>query len=84
MFWDTGPERKGPGSMPRSGVAPLSEGLVPGLDGRRLDLVQVVLLVLERRSLILVFLALLANTSRSYLHQRCWQVGGASGTIVMW
>ena len=47
-------ERKGPGSMPLSGVALLYYGFIAGLDGGQLK--RVVLELLECRFLSLVFL----------------------------
>ena len=76
MFQDTGPEHEGPGWMTRSGLAPLNEGLVPGLDGGRLDLEQVVLEPLGPDSvfLSLVRLASLHNTSQSCLNSEVRQL----------
>ena len=60
MCWDTWLERKAPGLMPLSGVAPSYNDLAPGLDGGWLDLEEV---VLGRGFLSLVHLAPLNNTS---------------------
>ena len=58
--------------MPRSGVAPLYEGLGHGLNGRRLNLARIIhaSLGLERGSFSLVRLALLYYTSRSSLYRK--------------
>ena len=54
VCWDTVLESNGPGSIPLSGVAPLYDGFLPGLNGGQLKRVNLPLLGLERWFLSLV------------------------------